>query len=1103
MIEPLEALTFDQSMSPMTLSPMTGIGQQQQSSSSGQIPMDPSLWESLLSGSMGALGHVAEVLDSAARPIRNVASGFAQHGFGMMDPSVSGPIIQNAIMSIVPYTDASKLTPRFRDVLAQAGIVDANVEGFAGDWQAEIAGLIGEVALDPTTYMTLGGSALLKLGIPFTKAGIELGEQGTRAYKLAANIADNVKFSGPARIVRAALDGKVRDFTELGAQKALLQSQEEGAKVAEELFGNLHEAIEAYKKAVPEGEQLSQEVQELSRQLVEHRSRISGGSAAHGTGRKTYKEFVDALPDEMKATLDQLYPGGFADFGQQMMALLKNARNKVREEGIMLKEIKPGMLRNFGINSEFEEVVEGTGRAFASNAKKFFQNSPMLQRVDTATINALANGDLEKVIELLGTNTSNRLGLEGVLNNIRTQATANKGYKNITLADKLPANEFDDLVTSNGQALHGMFSAAGLGIKERDAQALARLLAERPGVGPIFDSHLMLDASNMIEAFSKAVVSAQAARKVIRENIVPSGGERIWSAFEKAKLAPGLSLKRFLADYGEELGVNSIEELKKLEVHKEIIPLVKRLVHSHMPDGGETLFDHVAGAKGFGFKSLEKVIPSIDDFTNAFKTGVTVPFPAFHYRNWVSGMWQNFATGAFRSIYDISHAVWDADKIATGKYLDDHIILRTSAAHPDLPNVTVGELLKEMRQHKVFQGSHADIGGRIGGRDFDPSTAIPGEKSMRLANILDFRPGSSLDVVGVTKHFGKATAEAFRESGPLGKLTAPVKGALATGADMTQRVEWSNRISAYLGWRRQGVQPMEAAARVRAAHFDYSDLSTFEKRIMKRLIPFYTFTRKNLPLQFRLLAEQPGGFAAQTVKMARSQQKDAGWSPSWIQEGVGIGLGRDAQGNVNFVTGLGLPIEDALSVIGVGPGWFGGQGFSFSQTLQNMAARANPLIKYPLEQYLGIDLFTGRKLEDIPGAYIAGYNLENLENIMSGANAKTVARIINNTPFARVLATIGKSVDPRRSLEDRFLNLMSGIKTHPINVEHYAMREAQSAAHEIMRSDPRFANLDISYGRKGAALSPQEEAMIQLANYYRPIDDQRNDIRNVLAQLAA
>ena len=43
-------------------------------------------------------------------------------------------------------------------------------------------------------------------------------------------------------------------------------------------------------------------------------------------------------------------------------------------------------------------------------------------------------------------------------------------------------------------------------------------------------------------------------------------------------------------------------------------------------------------------------------------------------------------------------------------------------------------------------------------------------------------------------------------------------------------------------------------------HFDYDDLSDFERNVIKKVVPFYTWTRKNLPLMFEMAARRPAVF---------------------------------------------------------------------------------------------------------------------------------------------------------------------------------------------------------------------------------------------------
>jgi hypothetical protein len=60
-----------------------------------------------------------------------------------------------------------------------------------------------------------------------------------------------------------------------------------------------------------------------------------------------------------------------------------------------------------------------------------------------------------------------------------------------------------------------------------------------------------------------------------------------------------------------------------------------------------------------------------------------------------------------------------------------------------------------------------------------------------------------------------------------------------------------------------------AANQVKEALFDYSDLSKFERNWMKRVMPFYTWTRKNFPVQFKHLILNPQ--RAEKLNLAKEQ----------------------------------------------------------------------------------------------------------------------------------------------------------------------------------------------------------------------------------------
>ena len=88
--------------------------------------------------------------------------------------------------------------------------------------------------------------------------------------------------------------------------------------------------------------------------------------------------------------------------------------------------------------------------------------------------------------------------------------------------------------------------------------------------------------------------------------------------------------------------------------------------------------------------------------------------------------------------------------------------------------------------------------------------------------------------------------------GKLRKLT-PMK----LGRNFGTMIEDNSRFAVFLDQLAKGKDPKEAARIVRKYMFDYEELTDFERKVMKRVIPFYTWTRKNAPLQVQSLIEQP------------------------------------------------------------------------------------------------------------------------------------------------------------------------------------------------------------------------------------------------------
>lgn len=110
--------------------------------------------------------------------------------------------------------------------------------------------------------------------------------------------------------------------------------------------------------------------------------------------------------------------------------------------------------------------------------------------------------------------------------------------------------------------------------------------------------------------------------------------------------------------------------------------------------------------------------------------------------------------------------------------------------------------------------------------------------------------------------------------------------------DMNRNRENWGRLTHYLYRREaQGMSITEAAKHVRAAHFDYEELTPFERNVMKSVAPFYTWTRKNIPFQIRALIETPGRYstfpkAAIESQTAANPSGQEGIVPDYLRDGL-------------------------------------------------------------------------------------------------------------------------------------------------------------------------------------------------------------------------
>ena len=186
---------------------------------------------------------------------------------------------------------------------------------------------------------------------------------------------------------------------------------------------------------------------------------------------------------------------------------------------------------------------------------------------------------------------------------------------------------------------------------------------------------------------------------------------------------------------------------------------------------------------------------------------------------------------------------------------------------------------------------------------------------------------------------------------------------LQTSTVIGSNIESIQRMNLWIGRLKKGDDFEEATRKVDQFLFDYSDLTDFEQNIMKRVIPFYTFMRKNIPMELEAMLNTPSIFRNINYGIDEIQNMDENTVPEnkrneWRQDYIEIPYSRN--------------LTDTSENIGINP------QFPYQQLdrldVDKLIGSTSPLIKMPLEAYTGSYAYTGMDI-DSPLEYILGQSL--------------------------------------------------------------------------------------------------------------------------------
>lgn len=448
---------------------------------------------------------------------------------------------------------------------------------------------------------------------------------------------------------------------------------------------------------------------------------------------------------------------------------------------------------------------------------------------------------------------------------------------------------------------------------------------------------------------------------------------------------------------------------------------------------------------------------------NMFKSAVTMPFPAFHGRNFISGQFQNFffgahdptAMGPSRYLRPIRQAMAMRNGKAIDKItkqlpestMDDIAAFwdETGINFKSLPQDEQDALATDWLRQQVFKyGITGDKQGYAADRVTDTvsstTSQYPGAApSGRLWGLLPKADPTTtlsqkvnpLGVSGAAYPVWRQAPGEKTKSLQLKRVEDNTFAPIKFGEGLSMATEDLNRIAPFLAFLKQGVSPEEAARRVQKIQIDYSSLSEFEKQI-KGWIPFYTFSSRALGLTFGDLITNPGGKQAWAIRATNRAQDPERPIPEHIRRGTAIPLGQNEDGTDRYLSGFGLAFEDSLDL---GSAAFG----DVQGTASSLMSRVRPGVQALVETATGRSMFFDRDLGDLDPQVgrlrdnVLGRDTKGLAEPIAGSPAAEF--LVGKSPLARVVATANKSLDDRKSALERLINIASGFKITDVNPE--------------------------------------------------------------------
>ena len=248
-----------------------------------------------------------------------------------------------------------------------------------------------------------------------------------------------------------------------------------------------------------------------------------------------------------------------------------------------------------------------------------------------------------------------------------------------------------------------------------------------------------------------------------------------------------------------------------------------------------------------------------------------------------------------------------------------------------------------------------------------------------------------------------------------------------TGRHIGSLIEDNARLAHFVDKLQKGMDADTAAQSVKKFLFDYTELTPTEQNVLKRVFPFYSWSRKNIPLQLEMMVRKPGQQLLPVKLKHEVERLSAGDKPipdanlpEWLAGDYPIRTSerhtdeKDQSKNVFSYT----PVAGYLP--------WGDLPRMMNNPAETAGFMVSPLLKEPAQQAANYDLYFKRKIanKEIPQAYVFPSEGEEFTRFMGVKLSPRAAHVARNI---RLLATMHRA-NPFQAFGETTSELGTGEK---------------------------------------------------------------------------